>query len=63
MQQKGFLVNYMLANKDLALGTLTGPMGVVQQNEKWAKLAEELANLGPNKTVDQWITVSVCVNV
>lgn len=50
---------HMLNNKEFAAGEYRKTQGAAQYNCDWAKLKAALDELGPNRSVNQWKTVSL----
>nr|CAD7413426.1 unnamed protein product [Timema poppensis] len=53
-RQWEFLVDYMVRHPALAIGKLMGPQGAINATQQWTKLSQQLNELGPKKSTNQW---------
>nr|CAD7262486.1 unnamed protein product [Timema shepardi] len=53
-RQWEFLVDYMVRHPALATGKLMGPRGAINATQQWTKLSQQLNELGPKKSTNQW---------
>ncbi|XP_047027747.1 integumentary mucin A.1-like isoform X2 [Helicoverpa zea] len=52
------LVDYMSTHTLFANGEYRGPLGKEGHNEEWVRIQQLLKEYGPNKTVEQWRTIT-----
>lgn len=61
-KQIDYLIDFMMKHNTFACGKFQGMRGKKSQHDTWERLSNELNEIGPKKTSEQWRKVICSIN-